>query len=194
MTTGKFPNGLKEAMEKAEIGVTALGRLIDEPKQNVERWAKGQRRLRPDVAARIAPHVGRTVAALLLLPEVPDTPVAGRTGAGGAIIDVDADIGEHVRRVAVVSGYPAAAAEVSGLSMGSLFEGWYAIISERDAFHDGLYGQLCVMETDDGEVLIKWIERTRRKGVRLVSGDGSEHADGVQLRWAAKVIGMRPPQ
>lgn len=178
-------------MDAKNIGVTALGRMIDEPKQNVDRWRKGEQRLKPEMAAKIAPHLNVSVNKLLLLPEIPETAIAGRVGAGGAIQNIDDDDSADRPRVSLVAGDPWGAATISGDSLG-LFEGWYAIISRRDAFHEGLYGKLCVVGTKEGETLIKWVEKSRKKGVRLISGDGSIHADGIELEWAAIVVGMRP--
>lgn len=191
MVKGKFPNGLDEAMTAVGIGPTALGRLIKENKQSVDRWRKGERKLSREMALEIAPHVKSSAQKLLLLPEIPETRVAGRVGAGGAIIDLDEDISAEVPAIPVLAGDPWGAATVSGDSLG-MFEGWYAIIGPKDAWDDSLYGKLCVIETSDGETLIKWVEKTKKKGAKLISGNGEVHADGVEIRWAAQVVGMRP--
>jgi plasmid maintenance system antidote protein VapI len=70
MTKGKFPNGLREAMDAKNIGATELARMIETSKQNVDRWAKAERALKPEVAAKIAPLLGVTAGDLLLLPQV----------------------------------------------------------------------------------------------------------------------------
>lgn len=183
-------------MANKSIGPTGLGRLIGESKQNVERWQKGQHKLVPDMARKIAPHLGVTAANLLLVAtELFQVPLAGHVGAGGAIIDVEADTSEHRRYVDILAGphEDAAAAEVSGASLGQ-FEGWFAIFRDRGVFRDDLYGRLCVMQTSDGETLIKWVARTRKRGVKLLSGDLSVYADGVHIEWIAPVIGLRPPR
>jgi phage repressor protein C with HTH and peptisase S24 domain len=69
MKKPKFPNGLDEAMTTAGIGPTALGRKLGESKQNVDRWRKGERRLKPEDALRIAPLVNSTATKLLRLPD-----------------------------------------------------------------------------------------------------------------------------
>lgn len=63
----KFPNGLRSAMKAAGIGPTALAELINESKQNVSRWANGERKLEPAVAKRIAPHLKVDATQLLLI-------------------------------------------------------------------------------------------------------------------------------
>jgi phage repressor protein C with HTH and peptisase S24 domain len=78
---GKFPNGLADAMKRKGVGSTALAALIDDSKQNVTRWANQSRRLTPDAAEKIAPHVDSTAAALLLVdtaagePKAPTAPL-----------------------------------------------------------------------------------------------------------------------
>lgn len=78
MAAMKFPNGLAAAMESAKIGPTDLARRLNTSKQNVDRWAKGLRKLTPATAKQIAPHVGKTAAQLLLL----DKSVSRITGGG----------------------------------------------------------------------------------------------------------------
>lgn len=65
----KFPNGLDDAMLELGMGPTALGRLAGYAKQNIDRWRKGERRLKPEDAAKIAPYVGRSINDLLLISE-----------------------------------------------------------------------------------------------------------------------------
>src|SRR5690606_1472715 len=87
--TSKFPNGLRAAMEAKKIGPTALGRLVGESKQNIDRWANQTRRLNPEDAAKLAPHLDTTTAELLLIaddePQTSVVPVMGIIGAGGEI-------------------------------------------------------------------------------------------------------------
>ncbi|HWJ86903.1 MAG TPA: helix-turn-helix transcriptional regulator [Pelagibacterium sp.] len=64
---GKFPNGLAFAMSQKNIGPTELGRRAGIAKQNIDRWAKQERRLNPDDALKLAPLLDTTPAALLLL-------------------------------------------------------------------------------------------------------------------------------
>lgn len=54
-------------MAGAKVGPTKLAGLVDTSKQNVQRWAAGTRRLEPDWAQKIAPHLSTTAERLLLL-------------------------------------------------------------------------------------------------------------------------------
>lgn len=68
MTKGKFPNGLRKAMDAKGLGLTDLAKLAETSKQNIERWANGERALKPEMAAKLAPLVNATASQLLLLP------------------------------------------------------------------------------------------------------------------------------
>lgn len=110
MISGKFPNGLQAAMKAKNIGPTDLGRLTGEPKQNIDRWAKQERRLNPEDAAKLAPHVGASVSQLLLLDRygdvdappgtpmirVPDLAIFGGMGGGGMLEVMTDDSGDLV--------------------------------------------------------------------------------------------------
>lgn len=93
--TGKFPNGLAEAMEAAGIGPTALERLTGIAKQDIYKRAHQKARLTPEMAELLAPHLKTTAVSLLQLrvAEAFSVPLGGRIGAGGAI-DTSTEQGE----------------------------------------------------------------------------------------------------
>jgi SOS-response transcriptional repressor LexA len=66
---GKFPNGLAEAMVAEEIGPTDLARAISTSKQNIQRWANQSRKLPLEFGERIAKHLRRLPAEILLPSE-----------------------------------------------------------------------------------------------------------------------------
>lgn len=63
---GKFPNGLAEAMTEENIGPTELARAISTSKQNIQRWANQSRKLPLEFGERIAKHLERLPAEILL--------------------------------------------------------------------------------------------------------------------------------
>lgn len=66
------PNNLRKAMERSEKGVSWLAEQIGTNRQNVTRWAKGQRKLTVPWAKKIAPHLNATASELLQVePIVP---------------------------------------------------------------------------------------------------------------------------
>ncbi len=108
MTAGKFPNGLRAAMTRKGIGPTRLGRLVGETKQDISRWAKGERRLVPETAAKLAHHLDVPASELLLLPEgAPPTdapPVDRLAAAIKAFDDLQDDERAELLRYAIDRG------------------------------------------------------------------------------------------
>lgn len=62
---GKFPNGLKSSMNLAGLGPTKLAKLTGYTKQDISRWAKGERKLLGPAAERIAPFLSTTPESLV---------------------------------------------------------------------------------------------------------------------------------
>lgn len=56
-------------MNAKKIGLTELANLVGTAKQNIERWANGERALKPDMAAKLAPLLDVSASQLLLLPD-----------------------------------------------------------------------------------------------------------------------------
>ena len=203
MTQGKFPNGLQAAMTKKKIGPTALARLVDESKQNVDRWAKGLRRLQPEDAAKLAPHLDASVRDLLLLEELGDAPagrpttkIAGRAGADtdGRIvfIDGDGDLGE----VEIPEGATedSVAIEVNGYSQGFIADGCLIFYTEVHAAPtDDMLGTIVVIGTDDGEVLLKKLLRGSKPGLFDLESINGPMMKDRRVVWAAHVDSLVPP-
>ncbi len=61
-----YPNGLAVAMKRSGIGPTALALEVGTVKQNIDRWAKGERKLTVPWAEKIAPVLQTTAGELLL--------------------------------------------------------------------------------------------------------------------------------
>lgn len=125
---------------------------------------------------------------------VPKAQFTGRVGAGGSAIHVEYDPNE-AKRLPLIAG-PAEGlriAELDGHSLGVQFDRWLVIYGRPVTFKDDLpYGQLCLVLTTDDEMTVKWLQRTRKKGVKLLDAAGETYRDGVELQWAAPVLGMRP--
>lgn len=80
----KYPNGLRVAMKRAGLGHTELAEKIRTSKQNVQRWADGERKLPIPRAAQIAPYVDSTAAELILadMSGIQRVPVLDEVSAG----------------------------------------------------------------------------------------------------------------
>lgn len=116
--------------------------------------------------------------------------IVGTAGAGGEARFLPNDDAGETLDVFAPEG--TVAVRIQGVSLGSAFNGWYALYSDRrDPFTDDMYNELCVVGTDDDRVLVKWVRRCRGAGVALHSGIG-EIEENVRLRWAARVISLQP--
>ena len=125
-------------------------------------------------------------------PQSVEVEVVGVAGAGG---DVAYDTPIDGERDTIPRPYGApddtVAVEIRGHSLGPGFDGWYALYADRrEPFGPDLLNQLCIVGTEDGRTLVKWVRRGR-KGFNLISGNGAIEED-VKLVWAAKVIDLRP--
>lgn len=56
-------------MDAKKVGLTELANLVGTAKQNIERWANGERALKPDMAEKLAPFLDVSAGQLLLLSE-----------------------------------------------------------------------------------------------------------------------------
>jgi len=126
---GKYPNTLEQFMKRAQIGPTELARLAGTSKQNVDRHADGSRQLTPKWAKLYAPHVGASIADLIIGPH--PKPKARRGGEmihvpllttvpAGRLWATEGVSVANVRRTLAASGLPAGdwiALEVEGDSM-----------------------------------------------------------------------------
>lgn len=69
MKKPKYPNGLREAMERAAKGPTELADRLDTNKQNITRWSAGERKLTVEWAKKLAPLLDTTADVLLLVSD-----------------------------------------------------------------------------------------------------------------------------
>lgn len=151
----------------------------------------GERKLSDTRIAKAAEIYGVTPAEVV--DEKRMAKVVGLVGAGGAV-SYDAPLGDA--EPDFVECPPEAPPEtvavgIRGDSLGAGFDGWYALYARRfDPMDESLIGQLCIVGTEDGRTLIKWVRRGSA-GYILVSGTGAIE-ENVQIQWAAKVIDLRP--
>ena len=145
--------------------------------------------------AALAPILKTTVQWLLegegiedLSAESRTIPVWGKAGAGGEINSFHEGNTEIGRIPAPDdSNEQTGAVEISGDSLGPVFNGWFAIYDEiRTPPTTDMVGELCVVELTDGRVYIKTLKQGRGKRLDLHSNYGAPIYD-VKVKWAAKV-------
>jgi repressor LexA len=118
-------------------------------------------------------------------------PVVGYVAAGEAVFD--APLGGEEDTIEAPLGSPpeTVAVRIRGDSLGPGFDRWYALYADRrDPITEDMVGSLCVVGTDDGRSLVKWV-RSGRSGFTLVSGTGNIE-EGVGITWAARVLHLTP--
>lgn len=190
-------------MKAKEIGPTALGRLTGESKQNIDRWAKQERRLQPEDAAKLAPHVGATVRELLLLDELEDVPtarpttrIAGRAGAStdGRVVFAEGHGGLGEVEIPEGATEDSVAIEIDGYSQGFIADGCLIFYTEVHAAPtDDMLGTIVVVGTDDGEVLLKKLLRGSKEGYYDLESINGPMMKDRRVIWAAHVDSLVPP-
>lgn len=203
MTQGKFPNGLKAAMEAKQIGPTALGRLSGESKQNIDRWSKGERRLQPEDAAKLAPHLEVSVRDLLMLDQFgddaatrPTTRIVGRAGAAtdGRVIFAEGQEGLGEVEIPEGATEESVALEIEGYSQGFIADGCLIFYTEvHSAPTDDMLGTIVVVGTEDGEVLLKRLLRGSKPGLYDLESINGPMMKDRRVVWAAHVDSLVPP-
>lgn len=183
-------------MERADIGATALARLAETSKQNISRWAKGERELPAEWARRLAPLLGVGPADLIFASAPSSIPIVGIAGASAdGALSYEFDSGElgeapmlpwlDVRSVAV---------EVRGDSLRGVAEdGWLVYYDDRrEPLTDDLLGELCVVGLEDGRTLIKTPHRGSAPGLFNLESTNAPTLRDVGVRWAASVTAIVP--
>lgn len=189
-------------MEAKNIGPTALGRLVGETKQNIDRWAKQERRLKPEDAALLAPHLDVAASELLLLDEpesesrVPTTQIAGRGGAAtdGRIIFAEGQGGLGEVELPPGAAEDSVAIEIEGYSMGMIADGALIFYTEtHSAPTDDMLGQIVVVGTDDGSVLLKRLLRGSQTHLYDLESINGPTLKDQKVVWAAHIDSLVPP-
>jgi hypothetical protein len=195
---GKFPNGLRDAMNAVDVGPTALGRAADLSKQDIDRWAKQERRLTPEIAAKLAPHLNTSANRLLLLPDGPrkTTTIVGRAGAAtdGKVIMAHGQGGLGTVLIPEGASEESKAIEVEGYSMGVLADGALVFYTEtHSAPTDEMLGLVVIVGTPDGSVLLKKLLRGSRPGLFDLESINGPMLRDQRVIWAAHIDSLVPP-
>lgn len=102
---GKYPNRLKEFMDRKGLGPTALAREARTSKQNVSRFADQERELTPEWARRFAPHLDASPHELVFVESTTDTvPLLSWISAGSMMRE---DVSDEALGTVTVTDLPA---------------------------------------------------------------------------------------
>jgi lambda repressor-like predicted transcriptional regulator len=123
-------------------------------------------------------------------------PIVGLAGAGPegtvAFSESDGELGEAPVPPGATDS--TVAVEVRGTSMrGIADDGWLVYYDDRrDPPTEDLLGLPCVIELDDGRVLVKWLRRGSRKGRFTLESVSAPLMEDVKVKWAARVTFIMP--
>ena len=121
-------------------------------------------------------------------------PLVGYVGAGaethlfgngqGPFDEVEAPEGSNEKTVAV---------EIRGESLGSFFDRWLVFYDDvRDPPSTNMIGDLCIVGTKDGRVLIKKLAKGSHRGLYTLLSQFESPIFDVEIAWAARVKNMVP--
>lgn len=194
----KYPNGLAEALRSAGVSVSELARLLETSRQNVSRWAKGERELLPPMAEQIAPLLNTTSAALLLLKstEVFRVPLGGRIVGGGAI-DVSTSQDEpgleYEIELSVRIPDATVAYQVVGESMMPVYRPDTVIICRAHTKDiEPLVGKELAVATHDHGRMLKVVHRGSKPGFYDLESFNAKLMRDVRLEWVARIAAIIP--
>jgi len=124
--------------------------------------------------------------------------IIGRVGAdaSGSVIMTTAHETWDMAPLAPGATSKAVALEVSGHSMNTFAEDGALIYFEnqRAPLDPELIGVPCVVETEDGRVLVKRVRRGSEPGLYDLESDYGPVMRDVRLTWAAEIIAVIPPR
>lgn len=194
----KYPNGLQEAMEAAGVGGSELARLIGTSRQNVSRWASGDRELLPPVAEQIAPHLKTTSAALLLLRSTErfSVPLGGRIVSGG-VIDVSTEQGEpgleYEVELSIQVPDATVAYQVVGESMMPVYRPDTVVICRAHTPEiDRYLGRELAVGTIEHGRMLKTVHAGSRPGRYDLESFNAKLMRDVELVWVARICAIIP--
>lgn len=194
----KYPNGLAEALERAGVSASELARLLGTNRQNVSRWANGERELLPPVAEQIAPLLRTTSAALLLLKttEVFRVPLGGRI-VGGGVIDVstaqDEPGLEYEIELSVRVPDATVAYQVVGESMMPVYRPDTVIICRAHTTNiESLVGKELAVATVEQGRMLKTVHRGSKPGHYDLESFNAATMRDVRLEWVARIAAIIP--
>lgn len=193
---------LRAARKAAKLSVEQIAARTGYSPSGIRAIENGQNGLRTEAAQRLAPVVGAT-AAWLLTGEGARyaeqfVPIVGRVGADteGTIVYTTADETDELVPIAPGGTPGAVALKVVGHSMGDWAPDGSLIYFENQKTPPSadMIGYPCVVETDDGRVLLKRLLKGSRSGVYDLESRMGPTLSDVRLRWAAEVTAVIPPR
>lgn len=192
------------AWRKAKgLTLEQLADAIGMSHQNLGRIERGLVPLGEEHHGRLARALGITPADLFRGPDDPASgeimvPIIGRVGADaeGTIIYATADETDELVPIAPGGTERAVALKVVGHSMGDWAPEGSLIYfeSQKTPPTPDMLGYPCVVETEDGRVLLKRLLKGSRSGLYDLESRVGPTLEDIRVRWAAEVTAVIPPK
>lgn len=191
---GKTQKGLAEALGRAPSAVTNLLKNKRELKQREVSIIARYLEVDPPPRGGGSSLVRSFDPDATDSEEPPTVPLVGYVGAGAEAHfyavgpgDLDAVVAPEGSTESTV------AVEIRGDSLGSFFDRWLVFYDDvRRPVTPDLIGRLCVVELEDGRVLIKKLRRSKHPGLYDLLSNTQEPIPDAAIRWAARVKHMMP--
>lgn len=185
-------------MDAADVSGSELARRVGKTRQDISRWASGDRELLPVNAELLAPHLNTTAASLLLLSSVERfvVPLGGRIVGGGAI-DVSmaqSEPGiEYEVELAVRVSDATVAYQVVGESMMPVYRPDTVIICRAHTtdIAPHLGRELAVGTVDHGRML-KTVHAGSKPGAYDLESFNATLMRNVEVAWVARIAAIIP--
>lgn len=186
-----------KAMEAKQPGITQeavgemiggmIGRKLD--RSIINKILTGRRKLKPNEMWAMSSLSGVPV------PEgaaQPTSNLIGRAEAGGAV-HTYGESQAQPEPIPLPGVFGANnAIEIAGNSLGDWPSGWIAFIGDMGPVTDDMIGKLCVVETENHELLIKILRRSKAKNLYHLFPERGEPLLDVKLIRAARVLMVAP--
>ncbi|MFC2248780.1 helix-turn-helix domain-containing protein [Labrys portucalensis] len=190
----KFPNRLKEVLERVGVSGSELARRLNTSRQQIARYSAGEYDLSITLAASMAKALG-VKPEDLIAQRKPFTEIVGLAGAGpdGSVMFATGDGNYGEFPAPANSTDTTVGLEVRGHSMtGIANDGWLITYDQKQEPTDDMLGEPCVVWLANGQVLVKNLERGSAPGLfHLVSSAAPIMRDQV-VEAAALITNIIP--
>lgn len=185
---------LKREFDRRGITPTGASKRTGISQPEIQRWYVGDRPISKRGAIVLAPLIGRTPEELLFQER--SVRIVGKVGAGA-----EAHYYSGMEEFLGLARFPqngsetTVAVEIDGDSLGAGYHGWIAYYDDRrEPPTEDLLGKPCVVELQNGKVLVKILARGRQpdRYDLFAVASGTALTDQTVV-WAARVISMAPP-
>jgi phage repressor protein C with HTH and peptisase S24 domain len=191
-----MPSRLKEFRKKQGLSLAKLAAAVGTSTPQIHKLEREERRMTFDWARRLAPALQIEPEDLMRVEH--RIQVVGRVGAGAQVLPIDDHAkGDGLYDVECPRGLDpknTVAVEVVGDSMEpAVQEGWVLFYDRSpEPTPSAVVGRLCVVQVEDGRVLVKQIKRGPDQGRFNLISANAPMIENVALDWAAPVKAMLP--